>query len=267
MLRYNSGFAGLNQQKYICRMDKQKVIFRDLGKMEYKEAWDYQEGLLQENARRKSMVHSRRSTVVAGDLNFKDAELTTEHYLLFVEHPPVYTLGKSGNIENVLMSEEQLEKNGIQFFRTNRGGDITFHGEQQIVGYPILDLEKFYTDIGKYLRNLEEVIIQTLADYGLKGARSIGETGVWLDPDIPGRERKICAMGVRTSRWITMHGFAFNINTDLSYFNNIIPCGIQNKQVTSLEKELGRKIDFEEAKERVKRNFEKVFEVELVNGE
>ena len=254
-------------------MDKQKVIFRDLGRMEYKEAWDYQEKLLQENARRKSTVHSRQSTVASNmssysevELMTHDSQLTTEHYLLFVEHPPVYTLGKSGNIENVLMSEGQLEENGIQFFRTNRGGDITFHGDQQIVGYPILDLEKFYTDIGKYLRNLEEVIIATLADYGLKGARSAGETGVWLDPDIPGKERKICAMGVRTSRWITMHGFAFNINTDLSYFNNIIPCGIQNKQVTSLEKELGRKIDFEEAKERVKRNFEKVFEVKLVNG-
>lgn len=256
-------------------MNKQKVIFRDLGKMEYKEAWDYQEKLLQENARRKSKVHSRESVVIDGtelrtpnsELQTQGSELTTEHYLLFVEHPPVYTLGKSGSIENVLMSEEQLEQNGIQFFRTNRGGDITFHGEQQIVGYPILDLEKFYTDIGKYLRNLEEVIIETLADFGLQGARSKGETGVWLDPDIPGKERKICAMGVRTSRWITMHGFAFNVNTDLTYFNNIIPCGIQNKQVTSLEKELGRKIDFEEAKERVKKNFEKVFEVELVNGE
>jgi len=242
--------------------------------MDYKTAWDYQESLLQENTRVKSGVRSRESIVNSTDSNFNNSELrtlnpelSTQHYLLFVEHPPVYTLGKSGNIENVLMSESQLEENGIQFFRTNRGGDITFHGDQQIVGYPILDLEKFYTDIGKYLRNLEEVIIATLADYGLKGARSAGETGVWLDPDIPGKERKICAMGVRTSRWITMHGFAFNVNTDLSFFNNIIPCGIQNKQVTSLEKELGRKIDFEEAKERVKRNFEKVFEVELVNGE
>lgn len=241
--------------------------------MDYKTAWDYQEKLLQENVRRKSLVSSRESIVISEAANNNDSELTThdsrlttEHYLLFVEHPPVYTLGKSGNIENVLMSEDQLEENGIQFFRTNRGGDITFHGDQQIVGYPILDLEKFYTDIGKYLRNLEEVIIATLADYGLKGARSAGETGVWLDPDIPGRERKICAMGVRTSRWITMHGFAFNVNTDLSYFNNIIPCGIQNKQVTSLEKELGKKIDFEEAKERVKKNFEKVFEVELISG-
>ena len=250
-------------------MDKQQVIFRDLGHMDYKEAWDYQESLLNENTRKKSLVFSRESVVSSQDseLRTQNSELSTQHYLLFVEHPPVYTLGKSGNIENVLMSEEQLEENGIQFFRTNRGGDITFHGDQQIVGYPILDLEKFYTDIGKYLRNLEEVIIQTMADYGLKGARSAGETGVWLDPDIPGRERKICAMGVRTSRWITMHGFAFNVNTDLSYFNNIIPCGIQNKQVTSLEKELGKKIDFEEVKERVKKNFEKVFEVELVNGE
>jgi len=247
-------------------MDKQQVIFRDLGNMDYKTAWDYQESLLQENVRRKSIVNSRESIVMSTSANNNDSELTTEHYLLFVEHPPVYTLGKSGNIENVLMSEGQLEENGIQFFRTNRGGDITFHGDQQIVGYPILDLEKFYTDIGKYLRNLEEVIIATLADFGLKGARSAGETGVWLDPDIPGRERKICAMGVRTSRWITMHGFAFNVNTDLSYFNNIIPCGIQNKQVTSLEKELGKKIDFEEAKERVKKNFEKVFEVELISG-
>ena len=284
-------------------MDKQKVIYRDLGKMDYKEAWEYQERLLQENVFRKSEVRSRRSEVgsqgseggsqksevgsqrselVSDDSLIQDqtsdirhhasefrhhiSDLDTQHHLLFVEHPPVYTLGKSGNIENVLMSEQQLEENNIQFFRTNRGGDITFHGDQQIVGYPILDLEKFYTDIGKYLRNLEEVIIQTLTDYGLKGARSSGETGVWLDPDVPGSERKICAMGVRTSRWITMHGFAFNVNTDLSYFNNIIPCGIQNKQVTSLQKELGREVDFDEAKEKVKRNFEKVFEVDLVNG-
>ena len=248
-------------------MDKQQVIFRDLGNMDYKEAWDYQEDLLKENTRRKSLVFSQESGVsVDSEFRTLNSELSTEHYLLFVEHPPVYTLGKSGNIDNVLMSEKQLEENGIQFFRTNRGGDITFHGDQQIVGYPILDLEKFYTDIGKYLRNLEEVIIASLADYGLKGARSAGETGVWLDPDVPGKERKICAMGVRTSRWITMHGFAFNVNTDLSFFNNIIPCGIQNKQVTSLEKELGRKIDFEEAKDVVKKNFEKVFGVDLVYG-
>ena len=189
--------------------------------------------------------------------------ITTDHYLLFVEHPPVYTLGKSGNAGNVLLSEENLKARGIEYFQTNRGGDITFHGPQQIVGYPILDLEKFYTDIGKYLRNIEEAIILTLAEYGIKGDRSAGETGVWIDPAIKGRERKICAIGVRSSRWVTMHGFALNVNTDLSYFNFIIPCGIQNKQVTSIEKELGERVDFEEAKQRLKRNFEKVFEVNL----
>lgn len=250
-------------------MDKQQVIFRDLGQMAYKDAWDYQEGLLQENVRVKSEVRSQQSTVNSQQpedhgLTPHVSRLTTQHHLLFVEHPPVYTLGKSGSMNNVLLNEEGLKARGIDFFRTNRGGDITFHGPQQIVGYPILDLERFYTDIGKYLRNIEEVVIQTLAEYGIKGDRSAGETGVWIDPDIKGKERKICAIGVRSSRWITMHGFALNINTDLNYFNFIIPCGIQHKQVTSLEKELGRKVDYEEAKERVKRNFEKVFHVELV---
>lgn len=244
-------------------MDKQQVLFRDLGLMEYKAAWDYQELLLQENIRRKSVVYSLESGAGNTVISTHDSILTTQHYLLFVEHPPVYTLGKSGNIENVLINEEMRTRKGIEFFRTNRGGDITFHGPQQIVGYPILDLEKFETDIGKYLRKIEEVIILTLADYGIKGDRSPGETGVWIDPDVKGKERKICAIGVRTSRWITMHGFAFNVNTDLSYFSFIIPCGISNKQVTSLEKELGRKVDMDEAKEKVKRNFEKVFGVEL----
>ena len=247
-------------------MSKQQVIFRDLGKMDYQTAWDYQEKLLQENVRRKSIVWSLESGVEEIELTTHDSRLTTQHYLLFVEHPPVYTLGKSGKIENVLMNEEQMKASGIEFFRTNRGGDITFHGNEQIVGYPILDLEKFYSDIGKYLRNIEEVIIQTLADYRIDAGRSPGETGVWIDPDTKGKERKICAIGVRSSRWITMHGFAFNVNTDLSYFNNIIPCGINNKQVTSMEKELGYKIDFEEAKEKVKNNFEKVFNVELIAG-
>ena len=247
-------------------MNKEQVIFRDLGLMDYKTAWFYQEQLLQENVRRKSAISNLQLAV--NDFQFQgdqieNRQLQTEHYLLFVEHPPVYTLGKSGNIENVLINEEMRTRKGIEFFRTNRGGDITFHGPQQIVGYPILDLEKFETDIGKYLRRIEEVIIQTLADYGIKGDRSPGETGVWIDPDKKGKERKICAIGVRTSRWVTMHGFAFNVNTDLSYFNFIIPCGISNKQVTSLEKELGRKLDMEEAKEKVKRNFEKVFGVEL----
>jgi len=243
-------------------MSKQPVIFRDLGKMDYRSAWDYQEGLLQENVKVKSIVNSQES-IVTNPLSTNDYRLSTQHYLLFVEHPPVFTLGKSGNINNVLLSEERLKANGIEFYKTNRGGDITFHGPQQIVGYPILDLEKFDTDIGHYLRNLEEVIILTLAEYGLKGDRSKGETGVWLDPGVRGKERKICAIGVRCSRWITMHGFAFNVNTDLNYFNYIIPCGIQGKQVTSLKKELGREIDLAKAKEQVKRNFEKVFDVAL----
>ncbi|MEI9911718.1 MAG: lipoyl(octanoyl) transferase LipB [Bacteroidota bacterium] len=244
-------------------MSKQEVIFRDLGIMDYKTAWDYQERLLQENVRKKSLVYSQELVVIENQLPAPDSELQTQHYFLLVEHPPVYTLGKSGNIENVLINEEMRYMKGIEFFRTNRGGDITFHGPQQIVGYPILDLEKFYTDIGKYLRNLEEMIILTLAEYGIEAGRSKGETGVWIDADKPGKERKICAIGVRSSRWITMHGFALNVNTDLGYFNFIIPCGIQNKQVTSIEKELGRKVDFEEAKEKVKRNFEKVFNTEL----
>ena len=244
-------------------MNKQQVIFRDLGMMDYQTAWDYQEKLLQENVKIKSLVYSQESGESGNRLPTPDAELQTQHYLLFVEHPPVYTLGKSGKIENILLNEEHLKEKGIGFFRTNRGGDITFHGPQQIVGYPILDLEKFYTDIGKYLRHIEEIIILTLAEYGIKGDRSPGETGVWIDPDVKGKERKICAIGVRSSRWITMHGFAFNVNTELSYFNYIIPCGIENKKVTSLEKELGAKVNFEEAKERVKRNFEKVFDAAL----
>ena len=259
---------------------KHAVIFCDLGRMDYKAAWDYQERLLQENVRLKSEVRNQKSELtfamtqssthdslpIGIGITDHGSELSTQNYLLFVEHPAVFTLGKSGNIQNVLLSEERLNEKGIEFFRTNRGGDITFHGPRQIVGYPILDLEKFDTDIGHYLRNLEEVIILTLADYGIIAGRSKGETGVWIDPDIKGRERKICAIGVRCSRWITMHGFAFNVNTDLSYFNYIIPCGIQNKQVTSLQKELGKEIDIADAKEKVKRNFEKVFDVNLING-
>jgi lipoyl(octanoyl) transferase len=247
-------------------MNEQPVIFKDLGLMDYQTAWDYQEQLLQENVKRKSEARIRMLELVTTqpDTMLQTPDAETQHYLLFVEHPPVYTLGKSGHIENVLINEEMRSVRGVEFFRTNRGGDITFHGPQQIVGYPILDLEKFETDIGKYLRNIEEVIIRTLLEYGINAERSQGETGVWIEPGQPGKERKICAIGIRSSRWITMHGFALNINTDLSHFNFIIPCGIQNKQVTSLEKELGHKVDFEEAKERVKRNFEKVFNVGLV---
>ena len=165
------------------------------------------------------------------------------------------------------MSDDELSESNIAFFNTNRGGDITFHGLQQIVGYPILDLEKYYTDIGKYLRNLEELVILTIGEYGIMGDRSKGETGVWIEPGIKGRERKICAIGVRCSRWITMHGFALNVNTDLSYFNNIIPCGIENKMVTSIERELGHKVDYAEVKEKIKKNFEVVFDSRLCSTE
>jgi lipoyl(octanoyl) transferase len=237
-------------------LDKQEVIFKDLGIIDYKDAWDYQEDLLQQNVQIKS--DNRQLT---------DSKLSTQHYFLFCEHPAVYTLGKSGKVENVLIDDNEMQRKGIQFFNTNRGGDITFHGPGQIVGYPILDLERFYTDIGRYLRELEEIIILTLAEYNIKGERSKGETGVWIEPGVIGKERKICAMGVRCSRWITMHGFALNVNTDLSYFNNIIPCGIENKQVTSIEKELNNKIDIEEVKEKIKKNFEKVFNAQLLNTE
>ncbi len=245
-------------------MEKQPIIFRDLGLMDYQAAWDYQEELLQENVRKKSEVRNQMSEAIVNTQEVSHSPLTTHHYLLFVEHPPVYTLGKSGNKENVLLGDEELKERNIQFFHTNRGGDITFHGAGQVVGYPILDLEKFDTDIGKYLRRLEEVMILTLAQYGISSDRSAGETGVWIQPGVPGRERKICAIGVRCSRWVTMHGFAFNVNTDLSYFDHIIPCGISNKQVTSLEKELGRKMKMEEVKEKLKRNFEVVFNAELL---
>jgi lipoyl(octanoyl) transferase len=232
------------------------VQFRDLGLMAYKPAWDLQEKLLNTNLAIKARARSE-------DRNMPAHSIATTHYLLFCEHPPVFTLGKSGDAGHVLISTDEQTSRGIEFFHTNRGGDITFHGPGQIVGYPILDLEKFYTDIGKYLRNLEEVIIRVLQDFGIRGERSQGETGVWIEPGVPGRERKICAMGVRCSRWITMHGFALNVNTDLSYFNHIIPCGIENKQVTSLQKELGREPDMEEVKQSVRKNFEKVFECSL----
>ncbi|GAO43600.1 lipoyl(octanoyl) transferase LipB [Flavihumibacter petaseus] len=223
----------------------QEVLFTDLGQMEYQKAWDLQETLLQENLARKA---------IGGE---------TVHRLLLVEHPPVYTLGKSGKMEHVLIDEAERAARGIAFFRTNRGGDITYHGPGQIVGYPLLDLEKFETDIGKYLRRLEETVIRTMAVYGLKGDRSAGETGVWLDPDKPGKERKICAIGVRCSRWLTMHGFAFNVSPDLSYFGHIVPCGIQQKAVTSLEKELGFAPDMAEVKAVLLREFEAVFDVQL----
>lgn len=236
---------------------KQPVHFRDLGQMPYKEAWDYQEALLQEALAIKAVRHQ-------SDAPIDPATLPTQHHLLFVEHPPVYTLGKSGKMDHVLIGDAERSEKGIEFYQTNRGGDITFHGPDQVVGYPILDLEKFFTDIGKYLRFLEDVIILTLADYGIAAGRSAGETGVWIDAQTKGRERKICAMGVRCSRWVTMHGFALNVNTDLSYFNHIIPCGIVNKKVTSIKEELGRAVSMEEVKEKLRANFCTVFNTELV---
>jgi len=222
-----------------------KVELQDIGTRHYKEVWDYQENLLKQS------------------VALKQREKEPVNYLLFTEHYPVYTLGKNGKEAHILINEAEREKRGVEYFHINRGGDITFHGNGQLVGYPIFDLDQFKTDLGWYLRSLEEVIILTMADYGLQGERSIGETGVWLDPHIKGAERKICAMGIRCSRWITMHGFAFNINTDLSFFDNIVPCGIRDKKVTSLEKELGHAVSMEEVKTKVKLNFEKVFDVVL----
>ena len=245
---------------------KQIVYFEDLGQMDYQSAWDYQEKLMKANLDIKTHNRLMQFTETANEWpDEKEIQLTSNH-LLFVEHPPVYTLGKSGKKEHILIGENDRVTKGIQFFNTNRGGDITFHGPQQIVGYPILDLENFFTDIGLYLRTLEEMIIMTLAEYDIEAGRSAGETGVWLDAGIPGKERKICAMGVRCSRWITMHGFAFNVNTDLSYFNHIIPCGIQGKQVTSLQKELGLELNMEEVKQKVKKNFAACFDAELLEN-
>jgi lipoyl(octanoyl) transferase len=241
----------------------QIVIFKDLGQMEYQQAWDYQEALLNENVRIKTGARQRAEAVGGEEANGRGdgSEEDTTNYLLLVEHPHVYTLGKSGHMEHVLIGESTMREKGIQFFRSNRGGDITYHGPGQLVGYPILDLEKFYTDIGKYLRNLEEVAIRLLAEYGIVGDRSAGETGVWIEPEMKGRARKIMAIGVRCSRWITMHGFALNVNTDLRYFGNIVPCGIQDKQVTSIERELGRAVPMEEVKEKWKARFAEVFGV------
>lgn len=231
-------------------MNKQ-IIVKDLGHKDYKETWDYQESLFEE------IVELKRKN------RAENTDLPTPNYFLFVEHPHAYTLGKSGHMENLLIDEAALAKKGATFYKINRGGDITYHGPGQIVGYPIIDLENFFTDIHKYLRSLEEVIIRTLADYGIKGERSEGETGVWLDVGTP-FARKICAMGVRASRWVTMHGFALNVNTDLGYFDNIIPCGIRGKAVTSLNVELSKeKVDTEEVKTLILKHFGEIFEVTI----
>lgn len=227
-----------------------KICLRDLGDKDYKATWEYQEELFKKIVDFKLQKRNQPET-------------ETPNYFLFVEHPHVYTLGKSGDMSNLLLSEKQLADKGATFYKINRGGDITYHGPGQIVGYPILDLENFFTDIHKYLRLLEEVIILTLAEYNIIGVRSEGETGVWLDVGTP-FARKICAMGVRASRWVTMHGFALNVNVDLGYFDNIIPCGIRGKAVTSMEVELGRKVAPEEVKSKIEKYFIKLFEAEFV---
>jgi lipoyl(octanoyl) transferase len=233
-------------------MNKQ-IELQDLGLKDYKQTWDYQEQLF------KSIVDTKIKN------RREDAGLETKNYFLFVEHPHVYTLGKSGNMSNLLVDEAQLKAKDASFYKVNRGGDITYHGPGQIVGYPILDLDNFFTDIHKYLRFLEEMIILTLAEYGLKAERSPGETGVWLDVGTP-FARKICAMGVRASRWVTMHGFALNVNANLGYFDLMIPCGIRGKAVASLNVELGKKsVDEVEVKEKLLKHFSTLFEAEFLN--
>jgi len=235
------------------------ILFEDLGKIAYDAAWEYQESLMQANLRIKAQRYNQQQ------LNEEYTEGATQHHLLFCEHPHVYTLGKSGHMENLLVNDTRLKELSVSFFKTNRGGDITYHGPGQIVGYPILDLEHFATDLGRYMRNLEEVMIRTLAHYGIIAGRLQGATGVWLDADIPGRARKICAMGVRCSRWVTMHGFALNVNTDLRYFGYIVPCGITDKSVTSMQQELGIVVDEQAVKDLLKAEFANVFGAEIVS--
>src|SRR5210317_409530 len=228
-----------------------ELFLEDLGLKDYKETWDYQEALFSKTVALK--VQNKR----------ENTSLPTPNHFLFVEHPHVFTLGKSGNLDHLLVSEEKLKEIDATFYKINRGGDITYHGPGQIVGYPIIDLENFFTDIHKYLRFLEEMVILTLAEYGLKAQRSKGETGVWLDVGTP-FARKICAMGVRASRWVTMHGFALNVNADLGYFDNIIPCGIQGKAVTSMAAELHTKVPLSEVRALILAHFGEVFKAEVI---
>lgn len=237
----------------------EKVNFQDLGNIDYQKAWDYQQSLLKEVIDRK-LANRKLST---DDPNW----VLQKHYLLFCEHPPVYTLGRSGSKDNLLLNDKGLDEKGISFYKINRGGDITFHGLGQIVAYPIFDMDCFFTDIHKYVRFLEEVIIRTLASYGLEGIRLDGYTGVWLAATADKPNRKICAIGVHLSRWVTMHGFAFNVNTDLRYFDYIIPCGIKDKdkEVTSLSEELGKTVELDTVKAELKRHFSELFVFEFVN--
>ena len=247
----NRDFWDVHEDAIFAWMNKE-IFINDLGRKDYKETWDYQEELFQRTIAIK--IRNRR----------EDAGLETPNHFLFVEHPHVFTLGKSGDMSNLLVDEKQLAEKDAKFYKINRGGDITYHGPGQIVGYPILDLDNFFTDIHKYLRLLEETVILTLAEYGLKAERSTGETGVWLDVGTP-LARKICAMGVRASRWVTMHGFALNVNTDLGYFDMMVPCGIKDKAVTSLNVELGRRtVDIDEVKAKLILHFASLFEANFV---
>ncbi|NBC09673.1 MAG: lipoyl(octanoyl) transferase LipB [Bacteroidetes bacterium] len=234
----------------------QEVVFQDLGKISYKDAWDYQEERLKELVDRKLANRQRRK---AGQ-----EEVPQQHYLLFCEHFPVYTLGKSGSMDHLLLGEEDLAVQGFEFFKINRGGDITYHGPGQIVGYPIFDLDCFFTDVHRYVRYLEEAVIRTLASYGLEGGREDGYTGVWLEANDGLPKRKICAIGVHLRRWVTLHGFAFNVNTDLTHFGHIVPCGIDEagRDVTSLQRELGRKVDTAEVKAQLKAQFSELFGID-----
>lgn len=234
----------------------QKVVFQDLGLIDYQEAWTYQEKIF--DAIIDVKKENRKREKEGGET------VATQSKLLFCEHPHVYTLGKSGSLSHLLINEEELKEKNATFYKINRGGDITYHGPGQLVGYPILDLDEFFTDIHKYLRYLEEAVILTLAEYGIAAGRIEGSTGVWLDWDNP-NARKICAMGVRSSRWVTMHGFAFNVNAELDYFGHIVPCGISDKAVASLDKELGRKVAMEEVKEKMKKHLETLFEMQLIS--
>jgi lipoyl(octanoyl) transferase len=241
-------------------MKNKQVIFQDWGLTDYQEAWDTQEAIFNDIVQLKIAIRNSQQLAVAG--NAPAEEIATPNYLVFCEHPHVYTLGKSGHPENLLLDEQGLKEKHATYYKINRGGDITYHGPGQIVGYPILDLDNFFTDIHLYLRTLEEAVILTLADYGLTAGRYPGYTGVWFDADND-RARKICAMGVRCSRWVTMHGFALNVNTDLDYFKNIVPCGIDDKAVTSLQAELGRAVDIAEVKQNLKRHISVLFGMEI----
>lgn len=239
-------------------VNTEKVIFQDLGSIQYQEAWNYQQELHDEI---KAIKLSNRNLEVT-DRAYQDPK----HYLLFCEHPPVYTLGKSGSIDHLLLNKQELEEQGFDYYKINRGGDITYHGPGQIVGYPILDLDRFFTDIHRYVRYLEEAVILTLKDYGIESVRIEGYTGVWLPETEDEPLRKICAIGVHLSRWVTMHGFAFNVNTNLSHFKNIIPCGIEedDKDVTSLATEIGKTVDIEEVKQILKSHYKTLFGFEFV---